>query len=381
MGKLLSICIPTYNRYPFISRLINHLLEFDRTLFNKVDIVVSDNCSSDETETFFQNLLAEEVGFLKYYRNETNIGATRNLEKLLDLASSEYIWWFGDDDWMEEDNLRRVLQCFSSKESPSLIVINRAIYMYSALYDISFLGHYFKHSFQATLSNALNRIGPLTSFGCISAIIFKKLSAPKYPLDLFYKFKTSLPHVGYLIANFYNDRIMYDIHNKIKTRSDQRVDGYEHNNQENNNSFSWKQNASGKSDIIPALAFFIPIMLNYLMQEGKFSRRNLFFGKEYWCRYTHRSILLSIAIFYIKLVNADPNISLNTEEVKKFYKAHGIPIEWMVYLYKFVPGRGQYKAFFKMLVERISFSFFTFVFIVFSTKRRFLAWITNKEIT
>jgi hypothetical protein len=34
---------------------------------------------------------------LKYYKNETNIGALKNITQLPKLASKQYIWFFGDD--------------------------------------------------------------------------------------------------------------------------------------------------------------------------------------------------------------------------------------------------------------------------------------------
>src|SRR5437016_5083297 len=122
MQKLLSICIPTYNRYPFVSKLVKHLLGFDKALFQDVDLVIADNYSSDETQSFFQALNNDTLDYLKRHRNEKNIGATRNLEKLLKLATSKYVWWFGDDDWMEEENLVNALNFLKTKDLGLLLL-------------------------------------------------------------------------------------------------------------------------------------------------------------------------------------------------------------------------------------------------------------------
>ena len=49
-GPLLSICIPTMNRRPDLERTLASLLTRDQN--NSFQVIVSDNCSADETDNF-----------------------------------------------------------------------------------------------------------------------------------------------------------------------------------------------------------------------------------------------------------------------------------------------------------------------------------------
>lgn len=70
---LVSICIPTYNRAPYLKKSLDSLScqpEFQRGL---VEIVVSDNASTDDTEKLIETYQAQYDN-IKYYRNDSNIG-------------------------------------------------------------------------------------------------------------------------------------------------------------------------------------------------------------------------------------------------------------------------------------------------------------------
>ena len=70
---LVSICIPTYNRAPYLKKCLDSLVcqpEFQQGL---VEIVVSDNASTDNTEKVAGAYSTAYPNF-HYYKNETNIG-------------------------------------------------------------------------------------------------------------------------------------------------------------------------------------------------------------------------------------------------------------------------------------------------------------------
>ena len=48
---LLSVCIPTYNRSTFLQEALMNLLDNQKTCEFCVEILISDNCSTDETES------------------------------------------------------------------------------------------------------------------------------------------------------------------------------------------------------------------------------------------------------------------------------------------------------------------------------------------
>lgn len=99
MKPLISICIPTYNRVVFLDEAIRSIVsQFNNDILDTdVEIIISDNCSTDSTKDIVEKYQANFKN-LKYFKNDTNIGMVKNLVKVATYASGEYIWFFSDDD-------------------------------------------------------------------------------------------------------------------------------------------------------------------------------------------------------------------------------------------------------------------------------------------
>lgn len=70
---LVSICIPTYNRAPYLKQCLDSLVCQPEFLEGKVEIVISDNASTDETKEI-ASIYVQRYKNIKYYRNLTNTG-------------------------------------------------------------------------------------------------------------------------------------------------------------------------------------------------------------------------------------------------------------------------------------------------------------------
>lgn len=100
---LLSICIPTYNRCEVLDNTLRELflnVDFDPAL---VEVLVSDNCSTDETPK-----VVEKYPLVKYFRNEENI-RDKNFAKVLGYATGKYIRLFNDTLSFKEGALKKML--------------------------------------------------------------------------------------------------------------------------------------------------------------------------------------------------------------------------------------------------------------------------------
>lgn len=86
-----TIVITTYNRAPLLERALGSAL--DQT-YPELEIVVADDCSTDDTPDVVARLADRR---LVYYRQPRNIGAA-NWGKGLELASGTYVSFLGDDD-------------------------------------------------------------------------------------------------------------------------------------------------------------------------------------------------------------------------------------------------------------------------------------------
>jgi glycosyltransferase involved in cell wall biosynthesis len=95
----LSIVIPTYNRVNKLLRLLNNIEAemVDSNLSHLIQILVSDNASSDDTQEVVSNFETTKFKF-EYFRQEKNIGFDGNVRFLYDVAKTDYVWFFSDDD-------------------------------------------------------------------------------------------------------------------------------------------------------------------------------------------------------------------------------------------------------------------------------------------
>lgn len=94
MDPILSICIPTYNRCQYLKQSLEALVT-DTAFDDEVEIVISDNCSSDETERIGHEYAAKYSN-IKYFRNEENVRDT-NFCLALDRATGQYAKLMNDN--------------------------------------------------------------------------------------------------------------------------------------------------------------------------------------------------------------------------------------------------------------------------------------------
>jgi glycosyltransferase involved in cell wall biosynthesis len=101
MMKLpVTIIIPTYNQATYLATAIKSALQQD---YANLEIVIADDCSSDETLEIVQKFINDER--LKYYRNETNLGKTANYRHALyELASGDWVLNLDGDDYLTDNN-------------------------------------------------------------------------------------------------------------------------------------------------------------------------------------------------------------------------------------------------------------------------------------
>ena len=91
MEKLLSICIPTYNRAEIVFECVKNCLKNE---YDFLEVVVTDNCSTDTTE---EKLSQIKDSRFKYYKNKENIGYA-NLSMCMKNGSGKYCLLLSDED-------------------------------------------------------------------------------------------------------------------------------------------------------------------------------------------------------------------------------------------------------------------------------------------
>ena len=108
--KILSICIPTYNRLAELSELVDQLLELDRHDF---EIVITDNVSTDGTPEKYQSHPDQRV---RYCRNACALPPFMNMIHSIFNASGKYALYCNDRDLVHRDQLPALMDILACNE-------------------------------------------------------------------------------------------------------------------------------------------------------------------------------------------------------------------------------------------------------------------------
>ena len=114
---LVSVGIPTFDR----PEGLRHALEcITKQSYRNLEIIVSDNASpGNVTESVVHGFMATDLR-IQYFRQPTNIGATRNFQFTLDKAQGEYFLWAADDDLCEPAFIDVLVTCMEDDASIAL---------------------------------------------------------------------------------------------------------------------------------------------------------------------------------------------------------------------------------------------------------------------
>ncbi len=111
----LTIAIPTYNGSRWIGSAIDSVLsQLDGASRGRVEIVVSDNASTDQSPVIIKEYAKQYPEIISYFSQAENIGADRNVDSLFHLAKGTYVWVLGDDDLIENGAIEKLLSKFTS---------------------------------------------------------------------------------------------------------------------------------------------------------------------------------------------------------------------------------------------------------------------------
>jgi glycosyltransferase involved in cell wall biosynthesis len=112
----ISIGLPVYNGARFLPQALESLLGQS---FSDIELIVSDNASSDSTQNICTEYAARDAR-IRYVRQNVNIGAMRNWNFVAKQARGKYFKWSSASDYCAPDMLAR---CFAAMEAESDIVL------------------------------------------------------------------------------------------------------------------------------------------------------------------------------------------------------------------------------------------------------------------
>jgi glycosyltransferase involved in cell wall biosynthesis len=119
---LVTIAIPTFNR---ADKYLKETLEcaINQT-YENLEILVSDNCSTDHTPELIQSYTDPR---LNYYRQKKNLGQRGNMNFLVEKASGDYFLMFHDDDQIDLDFIETCMKAVKYRTGVGLIVTGSSV--------------------------------------------------------------------------------------------------------------------------------------------------------------------------------------------------------------------------------------------------------------
>jgi len=114
---LVTIAIPTYNR---ANNYLKQTLEsaLNQT-YDNIEVLVSDNCSTDNTDELISSYSDPR---LHYFKQDVNLGQRGNSNFLLNQAKGDYFLMFHDDDQIDYDFIETCMKAVNHKTGVGLIL-------------------------------------------------------------------------------------------------------------------------------------------------------------------------------------------------------------------------------------------------------------------
>jgi abequosyltransferase len=185
MKSRLSICIPTYNREPFLKVLLDSIISQANP--DEVQIAISDNASSDQTKKLVENIRMSYPNII-YFRWQENMGADINYLKAVEISNGDYCWLMGSDDLIPSGAIKNMLARLRNADI-YLVGRTEVTFHLKKIQDFCWLkedepDQEFDFSSNDEIIryfSACRSIGGLFSY--LSSIIVKRASWNKFPCD------------------------------------------------------------------------------------------------------------------------------------------------------------------------------------------------------
>jgi glycosyltransferase involved in cell wall biosynthesis len=114
---LVSIGLPVFNGVETLESVVESVLAQD---YRNLELVISDNASTDGTEELCRELAARDRRVV-YFRQQTNVGLLNNFAQVMRLARGAFLRYVGDDDWLAPNYVSRCLAVFADDSRLTLV--------------------------------------------------------------------------------------------------------------------------------------------------------------------------------------------------------------------------------------------------------------------
>ena len=177
----LTIGIPTYNRAKSLERLLKKIIfEINKNekIKERVEIVISDNASVDNTEEIVKVIKEESEIEIRYYKNKRNFGIDKNIFNVIQKANGKYVWLLGDDETITDNSIKKILEEIYTQENIDIFILNGNEIRRNKQINLNALDindNIFLLKDDKSLATFISKLSSLRFFFCfISSMVIKK---------------------------------------------------------------------------------------------------------------------------------------------------------------------------------------------------------------
>ncbi|MFB4280685.1 MULTISPECIES: glycosyltransferase family 2 protein [unclassified Nonomuraea] len=116
-SELVSIALPVRNGAERLEGVVESVLAQD---YGHLELVISDNASTDGTEELCRDLAAGDRRIV-YHRHPHNVGLLNNFMHAARISKGAFVRWIGDDDRLDPACLSRAMAAFAADERIILV--------------------------------------------------------------------------------------------------------------------------------------------------------------------------------------------------------------------------------------------------------------------
>jgi glycosyltransferase involved in cell wall biosynthesis len=115
---LVTIGIPVFNGEEFVEDAVRSAMG---QTFRDLEIVISDNASTDSTADILERLAAEDPR-IRIFRNATNLGAAPNYNRCFEEGRGTFFKWLAHDDRMKPSFVKAAVDALT--DNPRAVLVN-----------------------------------------------------------------------------------------------------------------------------------------------------------------------------------------------------------------------------------------------------------------
>ncbi|EIT84619.1 glycosyl transferase family protein [Fictibacillus macauensis ZFHKF-1] len=111
-NPLVSIGVPVFNGAKTLEKSLRAILDQE---YKNIEVIISDNASTDATAQICQSLQARDHR-IQYVRNKTNMGMANNFNAVVHRSQGKYFMWSAHDDYRDASFIAKCVKQLESNE-------------------------------------------------------------------------------------------------------------------------------------------------------------------------------------------------------------------------------------------------------------------------